>query len=493
MTTLVLRGAVPFDLEVLRTGRVPSRTDLVITDGVIAAIGAVDPATLPADAEILDVTDQVVIPGLVNSHTHSNQTLEAGLCDRLPLDAWMVVASYGGAGAALSPRELYVSSALGAIQMIRTGCTAVLDCARAAQDDFSNGMDAIMQAYLDTGLRATVAAQFTDLDYFASIPLWLVGEDAPVATRRPSDEVLGPARAFVERWRDRSTRVRPCLGPSSLPRCSMELFGASVDLAQQLDCGLQTHLLSARSQVAYGDRHYLGSTVQFLEEIGALRPWASFAHAIWLSDEEVERFAAHDAVAVHNPVSNLKLGAGVAPVPSLLAAGAAVAIGADGASSNDTQNMFETLKMSAIVHRVMHAPDRWPGALDALSMCWEGGARALRQPIGRIAVGCAADLVVLDRHAYGATAPQQIANQLVYAELGGSVDTVVVDGRVLLRGKVVTCVDEVALRAEARQIIDRLWAGLPARLARFDELAPMLGRLERAVGAVPLAFVRCCG
>jgi 5-methylthioadenosine/S-adenosylhomocysteine deaminase len=493
MTTLVLRGVVPFDLEVLRSGRMSSRTDIVVTDGVITSIGAADPAALPPDAEILDVTDQVVIPGLVNSHTHSNQTLEAGLADRLPLDAWMVVASYGGAGAALSPRELYVSSALGAIQMIRTGCTAVLDCARASHEVFAEGMDAIMQAYLDTGLRATVAAQFTDLDYFASVPLWLIGEDAPAATRRPSDEVLGPARAFVERWAGRSTRVQPCLGPSSLPRCSTELFGASVDLAQHLGCGLQTHLLSARSQVAYGDRHYVGSTVRFLEEIGALRPWASFAHAIWLSDDEVERFAAHDAVAVHNPVSNLKLGAGVAPVPALLAAGASVAIGADGASSNDTQNMFETLKMSALVHRVMSPPDRWPGAADALGMCWEGGARALRRPIGRIAPGCAGDLVVLDRDAYGASAPQQIANQLVYAELGGSVDTVVVDGRVLLRGKVVTSVDERELRAEARQIIDRLWSGLPDRLARFEELAPMLHRLEAAVGAMPLAFARCCG
>jgi 5-methylthioadenosine/S-adenosylhomocysteine deaminase len=493
MTTTVLRAAIPFDLEVLRTGVAPGRADIVVVDGVITRVAPTGTADLPAGAVVLDVRDQVVIPGLVNAHTHSNQTLEAGLCDQLPLDAWMVVASYGGAGAALSPRELYVSSALGAIQMLRSGCTAVLDCARAPHEVFTDGMDAIMQAYLDTGLRATVAAQFTDIDYFSSIPLWLIDEVAPAASRLPVDEVLGPARAFVERWRGRSSRVRPCLGPSSLPRCSMELFGASVDLARQLDCGLQTHLLSARSQVAYGDKNYLGSTVSFLEDIGALEPWASFAHAIWLSDEEVERFAAHDAVAVHNPVSNLKLGAGVAPVPGLLHAGARVAIGADGASSNDTQNMFETLKMSAIVHRVTSPQDRWPRAADALGMCWSGGADALRQPLGRIAPGCAGDLVVLERDAYGSAPPQQIANQLVYAELGGHVDTVLVAGEVLLRNKTVTSVDEVALRAEARQIIDRLWSGLPARLARFEELSPMLHRLETAVGAMPLKFARCCG
>jgi cytosine/adenosine deaminase-related metal-dependent hydrolase len=307
------------------------------------------------------------------------------------------------------------------------------------------------------------------------------------------DDVLAPAASFVRRWQGRCALVQPYLCPSSLPRCSVELFEASVDAARALGCGLQTHLLSARSQVEVGTRRYGGSTVDFLDRVGALEPWASFAHAIWLSDEEVRTFADHAAVAVHNPVSNLKLGAGIAPVPALLAAGATVAIGSDGASSNDTQNMFETLKMSALVHRVAGPPATWPSAADALRMCWRGGAAVLREPVGRIAAGHRADLVVLAEHRFAPGPAPQLANQLVYAELGASVDTVVVGGKIVVRHGRMVSIDEDALWAEAREVIDRLWAGLPQRLRRFEELRPMLEELEAAVGAVPLAFARCCG
>src|SRR5262249_19087235 len=217
------------------------------------------------DAEVLDVAGRVVVPGLVNAHTHSNQTLEAALCDRLPLDAWMVLASYGGAGGGLFPPGLPVPAPLRWGELLETRGTAPGARARASRSAFDQGVDAIAQAYADVGMRAAVAAQYTDLDYFSSIPLWLVGRSYPMAERSSVADVLGPATAFVRRWQGRSALVQPYLGPSSLPRCSVELFEASVDAARALGCGLQTHLLSARSPVEVGTRRYGGAPRAFLD------------------------------------------------------------------------------------------------------------------------------------------------------------------------------------------------------------------------------------
>lgn len=494
MTTLVLRNAAIFDAEHARTDQPVEPTDVLIVDGTIMALGpdalaGVVPGT--DGIEVLDLGGRVVIPGLVNAHLHSNQTLEAGLCDELPLDAYLVLASYGGAGARLSPRDLYVSVLVGALDMLTTGTTSAIDCARSDHEWFDDGMDAVFDAYDLAGMRVGIAAQYSDLDYMSSIPNWLVGKGTPSQlARHTPEEVLAPTRALVERHRGRSSLLRPMLAPSSLPRCSVDLFEASVEMAAQMDAPLQTHLLSGRGQVEMGRQRYDGSTVGFLDRIGALTPQSSFAHSIWLDDEEIEIMGARGTVAVHNPSSNLKLGAGLAPVPQLMAAGVTVALGSDGASSSDSLNMFETMKLAALVQRVHGPLAPSPRAADVLAMCWEGGGSLMGTPTGRIAPGFVADLVVLDPLRFSPGPAAQIANQLVFAELGRSVQTVFVGGRRVVEDGQVLGVDEAAIRAEGREIRQRLWAGLPERLRRFEEMRPALMELERAVESLPLPFDR---
>jgi 5-methylthioadenosine/S-adenosylhomocysteine deaminase len=481
----LVRGGHLFDLD-----RPFEVGDLLIDDGAISRVGGTIDA---AGARVIEAAGMIVMPGLINAHTHSNQSIEKGLCDALPLDAWMVVASYGGAGAALGPKDLYTSTMVGALEMLTTGTTAVLDCPRSPQQWFDEGMDQIMSAYVDVGMRANVAAQYSDLDFFDSLPMALIGEERPHARTGTVPELLARVEPYLERWSGRHPRLRPMLGPSSLPRCSVELFKASLDLAARREVGLHTHLLSAKSQVPVAGARYGGSTVEFLREIGGLRSWTSFAHAIWLDEKEIGVLAASEAGVVHNPVSNLKLGAGVAPVPAMLRAGVPVALGTDGASSNDSQNMFETLKAAALVQRPIVPQDQWPTALDSLRMCWDGGARALGQKIGRLASGFRADLVLLRTGDLRLAPKQQIANQLVYAELGRSVDTVLVDGEVVVRGGIVTNVDADAIRTDAQRLIDGIWSSLPARDARFAEVSPTLERLEREVRSLALGFSRFCG
>ncbi len=487
MAQTLVKGGYLLDTE-----RPLERGDLLVEDGRIQQVGGEVQAP---EAQVIDARGKIVMPGLVNAHTHSSQAIEKGLCDRLPLDSWMMLASYGGGDRPLSPRELYVSAMVGAVEMLQTGTTSVLDAPFPPPACFDEGMDAIMQAYADIGMRATVAAHYADLDFLSSVPLGLL-ENEEVAARPPRITVaraMEQAESFVGRWRNRSPRLQPMLAPSSLPRCSIELFEASADLARRLDVRLQTHLLSAKSQVPVGQKRYAGSTVKFLEGIGCLAPWASFAHAIWVDEEEIELMAGTGCVVVHNPVSNLKLGAGIAPVPAMLRAGVNVALGTDGGSSNDSQNMFETLKAAAVLHRIAGPPETWPGAEDSLRMCWLGGAKAIGQPVGRLEPGHRADLTLLNTRELFVAPKEQLLQQIVYSEMGSSVDTVLVDGNVVVReGRVVT-VDTDALHQEAQELVSRIWSDLPKRLARFEEVRPMLERLERAVGALPLRFARTCG
>jgi 5-methylthioadenosine/S-adenosylhomocysteine deaminase len=467
--------------------------DILIKGAEIAAIGPRLEA--PAGTQVIEAAGKIVMPGFINAHTHSNQALEKGLCDRYPLDAWMVIASYGGANAELKPRDLYVSAMVGAIEMIRTGTTAALDMARVDSKWFAEGTDAVMQAYGDAGLRAAVAVTITDLDFASSLPLELVPgalEELKPKRIAKAEDIAAQMEAYVRRWKGRHPLLTPMVGPSSLPRCSIELFSAAVDIAKSHGIGMQTHLLSAKSQVFVGRQRYGGSTLSYLENLHCLDDWASFAHSIWLDDDEVKRIAASPATVVHNPVSNMKLGAGRAPIPAIRKAGGKVALGSDGASSADSQNMWETVKGAAVSHRTAHDQSDWLTAPDALDMCWAGGASALRQKVGRIEVGYQADLTILNRRSIFLAPKEQVFGQLVHSELGGSVESVLVGGEMVLDNGRMVKVDEEAIHQEAQEIIARIYEGLPDRMRKFETLRPLMQKLERTVNATALNFTRYC-
>ena len=484
MERLLIRGGHLLDLE-----RPFAPGDLLIEDGRIAAVGGEIAAD---DARVLDARGKVVIPGLVNAHTHSNQALERGLTDNLPLDAWMVLASYGGAGAQLSAEDLYVSAAYGAVEMLLSGTTSVIDMARVGLATFHEDAAAIMQAYRDVGMRATVAASYADRDFYDSVPIHLV-TDTPPRTSRPRgsvDQMDGLLREYVQEWRGRDPRLQPALGPSSLPRCSEPLFERSVALAHELGVPLQSHLMSAKSQVLIERERYGCTTAQYLERIGALGDGFSYAHCIWLDQPDIDVLARTSTVLVTNPSSNLKLGSGVAPVQAFKRAGATVALGSDGASSNDSQNMWDTLKCGAIVHKAYGAPGDWFGAADAFGACWHGGARGMQRALGRLAPGALGDVTLLRTGRLFVLPKEHMLSQLVYSESGASVDSVIVGGAVVVADGRLTTVNADAIYAKASAIVARIYGDMPERQRRFAETAPLLEAMEARVRATPLPFAR---
>jgi len=492
-----VRSATPASISidnawVLDAQRPLQQVDLLREGGTIAAIGP--RLDMPPGVQHVDASRHLIVPGLINAHTHSNQALERGLSDNLPLDSWMVLASYGGAGARLDAEDLYIAAAFGAIEMLRGGCTSVIDMARVDQGaNFDAQINAIVRAYRDVGLRAGIAIQYSDLDFFDSLPLHLVNTRPPLPTSPPGvlDTILANAEAWVRRMQSEAEpAIVPMLGPSSVPRCSDALFERSAALAARLDVGMQTHLLSARSQVPLAQQRFGKRTVERLAEIGCLGERVSFAHVIWADAEETALLARSGSPIVSNPVSNQKLGAGIAPLQAMRDAGATIALGTDGASSNDNQDMWATLKAASVLHKTYGSPERWVGARDALRWCWEGGARVLRQPVGRLAVGALADLTLLRLDRLLLLPDEHLRNQLVYAGPGFAVDSVYVHGRLVLDHGRVIGVDEDAIWRGAQKIVDRLYGAMNVRLKMFEAAEPAMSELDRAVRALPLEIER---
>ncbi len=475
MTTLLIRGATLIDLALPL-----ERADLLIEGDRIARVEA----SLDVRAErVIEATGSYLIPGLIDAHSHSTQTFYRGFVDNLPLELWLPYIVFGSQP--LTPRQVYVAAAVSAIELLKSGTTSVLDHGPPLIPDFFDAwVDAAMAGYRDVGMRAVVAPIYNNIDYFGT--LYRDVDTAQKMSRpgwpqQPVAELVGALSRFLERWHAnaRHPRLSCMLGPGSPQGCTLELLEASVELARRYAVPLHTHLLEVKSQRLALERIYGESALAFLERIGFLGPTSSIAHGVWLTPDEIERLADTRTAVVHNAVSNLKLGSGVAPVQEMLAQGVPVALGGDGAACNDSLNMFDVVKTTALIHKLYGPHEQWLSAEQALSLCWAGGADVLRQEVGAIRPGFLADLVLLDGSRFYPAPKEQIINQLVYGDTKRAVRTVIVGGEVVVESGRVIRVDEEALWLEAREVAAGLYARLPERKARWLQWMPSLrGMLE---------------
>ena len=409
-------------------------------------------------ARVIDATGKVVMPGLINGHTHSRQILERGLGDNEPLDMWLVQASL--TSPTLTERELYALTAWSVLVQLKTGCTACLDHYRLRGPEFTQASaDAIMQAYVDTGFRAAVAVVLGNIDFFQSLPLQLVkgepvpsmGGPAPVRAR----DLLARVREFLKRWQGKEARLQPFIGPSRPEGCTDELLAGSFDLSREFDAGVHLHVCEVRREWFACQERFGTSPIAHFKRQGWLSPRLSCAHGVWLELPDMQLLADSGAAVVHNPVSNLRLGSGVANLQGLLSHGVTVALGADGASSNDNQNMWEVLKLTATLHKLYGHRTDWVSPAESLRLCLEGGARVLRQQIGAVQPGYQADLIILGGPDIFLRPKDQMIASLVYGELGQSVETALVAGEIVLEQGRSTRLNEARLRDEVVAILEK--------------------------------------
>jgi cytosine/adenosine deaminase-related metal-dependent hydrolase len=459
------------------------RADLHVVNGVIAEVGHVSNA---AGSTTIDGDGLIAMPGLVNAHTHSGQHLDRGVAPGLPLDLWLMWVVYGGIE--VSADDAYTLALSGALEMTATGCTAVLDHPWVPAEGFDDHIEALTSAYADAGIRCGLAPMIQDRDIFESIAFGDTEAPAPLSAAVEPAALLDSMDRFLREHAGRAL-LTPMVGPSAPQRCSDELMVGLAQLAASHRAPLHTHVLETRSQVFATRQRYGRSVVEHLADIGALTERTSLAHCVWLDPEEYDLVRRCGSTIVHNPVSNLRCGSGLLPLSGLIAGDVHVALGADGAASNDNQNMFETMKIASLVHTLTGAFGDWPTALQVWQSCLRGGARALDAAIGSLAPGRRADIVLLDTHRHAATDRTSLVQSLVFAEHGESVHTVIVGGEIVVEHGERRNVPSDHTARE-RDLLDRIQHALPDRRAVFDRYAPALGAVHARDEARPLAIER---
>jgi 5-methylthioadenosine/S-adenosylhomocysteine deaminase len=291
-----------------------------------------------------------------------------------------------------------------------------------------------------------------------------------------ASELRGLMDATIRRWHGRAGHISVFPAPSNPDRCTDEALLMCAEFAERYDTGIHTHLLETERQARLADERYGHTAVRHLEALGVLSPRWSCAHSIWLDDDDIDLMAARGSVAVLNPESNARIGTGLARVPLMLARGVTLALGTDGAGSNDNLVLHEPMRAVATAHRARERDRaRWVTARDALRMGTAGGAAALRHPrLGAIAPGFAADLVLYRLDAPWWVPLNDPVNQLVFAETGAAVDTVLVDGKVVVAGGRIATFDVDALVAEVQAMVRSLRARNADLFAVAGEIATIV-------------------
>jgi 5-methylthioadenosine/S-adenosylhomocysteine deaminase len=487
----VIRGGL-----VLQPGGETAPLDILIEDGRIAAL---EPRGVPVsdDTESVSADDRLLIPGLVNAHTHSHGALNRGAVDdKVSLEMFLT-----GAGASARSRRLedkYLSAALSAAEMIRKGCTACFDLTVEIPQPSEEGISAVARAYHDAGMRAVVAPMIADRTIYQALPglLDALPEDlrSQMASLRaaPTEKTFEACEAILANWSFDRRFIRPALGPTIPLHCSDEFLRRCNQLSAEHGVRLQTHLAESRAQAAIGQIRYGMSLVAHLDKLGFLSDRLSVAHAIWLNSDDIRRLAAQGVTVAHNPSSNLRLGSGVAPVREMLNAGVAVGVGTDASNTSDGQNMFEATRLASYLSRIDgFATDEWISAAEAFAMATEGSAKGLGfEKIGRLAAGFEADIVLLRLESPHFVPLRSPLAQMVFGENAASVDTVMIGGRIVFHdGKLLT-LDEASLRSRAEEAAQRLDETNAEVFASSAGVARLVGAFCAAQGCGAHAWAR---
>jgi len=364
----------------------------------------------------------IAIPGMINGHCHSPANLVRGMMPGRPLEIWR--AYYRASLRDMREEDFYASALLGGMEMLKNGATTVLDHFFGNQSCRFLGAGAAIQAMRDLGLRHVVALTLSDKNYEETIPLEnSVSQVTTEIQRMSASEAketqawIDDCEAFIETFHAPEKLTIACPGPSAVQRCTDRLLIGSAELARKRKLPIHIHLAETKPQAVMGQRIYGTSLLRHLDEIGVLDEKMSLAHAIWVEPEDVNLFAKRGATPVHNPASNLRIGSGLAPLKEYLSAGVSVALGTDGAASNDGQNMFDAVLLATLIHNQAGSDfNDWIAPRQAIAMATRNGARAFGIDAGAIAPGKLADIVLLQRDTAAFTPLNDVLGQIVFCE-----------------------------------------------------------------------------
>jgi 5-methylthioadenosine/S-adenosylhomocysteine deaminase len=492
---VVISGARVLDLDA--PGFMSARVDIAVRAGRIEAIGDATEA-LP-DAELIDARGMLAMPGLVDAHLHSSGAFDRGRFDNLPLELFMLYEVPPLAAGTPDPATYRARTLLGAAERLRTGVTSVFDDPIYSPAATPELVDAVMGAYAEAGLRATVAIYQPDkpmLDWYPYLRS-LLPDDLVAALETtgppPMDEIMSTYEAFVARWHGADNgRVRCAISPSAPHRASDDYLVAMHALAKREGLQFVLHLYESKLQRVYSELEGR-SFVRRLSDLGVLDSRLCAVHAVWVDKADAQELGAAGASVVHSPSGNARCGSGIMPWRLLAESGVNLALCTDEATVEDTCNLWNVGRLAAQLHK-LEGPDyrRWPDASEILRSMTAGGARALgaQAEVGELRVGTRADLILIDLDTSTFLPFANLANHLVYGEDGRSIRMVIVDGRIVVRDGRVLTIDEDALREEVRELTQRSTADSAQVDAWARRLLPYLDEMYRRAAAYDVGFSR---
>jgi 5-methylthioadenosine/S-adenosylhomocysteine deaminase len=386
--------------------------------------------------ERIDASGKLVMPGLINAHTHAPMTLFRGIADDLPLETWLHEYIWPAEAKWVGPDFVRLGTQLAAAEMIRSG--TVLFC------DMYFFQDEVAQVCREAGLRVVIGEGLVDF---------------PNPDYQTPEEGLERNEYLLQKWGDDSL-VIPSIQPHSPYAVSSGLMQQAKALADEYGTPYLLHVSETQSEVQESIEKYGHTPVGRLADLGVLGPTTVAIHGVHLTDEDIELLAQHEASVVHCPESQLKLASGFTPVPKLLEAGVKVGLGTDGAASNNDLNMFGEMGTAAKVHKVIAGDPTVMPARQALSMATLEAARVLglQDRLGSLEVGKRGDMIVLDLDVPHMVPVYNVTSHLVYAAHSSDVRTVVIDGCVVMRDRELLTLNEGEIFAQAREMARQIVA-----------------------------------
>ncbi|MGB9926997.1 MAG: amidohydrolase family protein [Methanosarcina sp.] len=426
MADIIIKNAFVLTMD-------PEKGDLkngtvVIEDGKILEVTE---ETKESADTVIDAKNSVVMPGLVNTHTHAAMTLFRGYADDLQLGEWLGEHIWP-AEAQLTAEDVYKGSLLACLEMIKSGTTTFAD--------MYFYMDETAKAVEASGMRASLSHGLIEL-----------------CDAEKGEKDLKEGRRFVRAWQGAADgRIKTMYGPHAPNTCSEEFLAKVKEEAKKDGAGLHIHVLETEAELNAMKEKYGKCSVHLLEDIGFFGPDVLAAHCVWLSDGDIEILSKRGVNVSHNPISNMKLASGIAPVHKMLERGVNVSLGTDGCASNNNLDLFEEMKTAALLHKVNTFDPTVLPARQVLEMGTVNGAKALGIEAGFLKAGNKADVIIVDLKKPHLTPCFDIYSHLVYSAKGSDVRTTIVDGKILMDNYQVQAFEEQKVMEEAKNAAEEL-------------------------------------
>lgn len=423
--------------------RIVENGAVAVNGGVIIAIGSEkEIRDTYASKEFVDGKNRIVLPGLINGHSHAAMTLLRGVADDLALMDWLNNYIFPAEVEFVDPEFVRIGTELACWEMIRGGTTTFVDMYYYP--------DVIAEVVDSCGMRAMISAT-------------VIAQRSPDA--EGADDSISKGSAFIDRWQGRNPRITPIFGPHANYTLNVEQLQATRAAAQAAGAPISIHLSESPFELDYSKQTYGKTSIQLFEDIGFFDGPTIGAHVVWPTPEEIPILARRDVGVIHNPTSNMKIASGISPVTEMLRAGVNVGLGTDGAASNNDLDMWEEMRLAAFLQKVDQMNPEVLSAPTVLGMATRGGAAAigLDDTVGTLAPGMRADLIQVAFDDVHFVPTYDVISHLVYVADEQDVALTVVDGKVLMRDGQFLTIDTERLRGEATALAAEIQQALAER------------------------------